>query len=184
MTIRLRRRLIRGLARRFVRRRQRARMRLRSGLNNRHRHLHVGAGHAVADHDRVLGADLPGRRQLNVGTKCAGGRHFGDAPRSLISSNSRRNPGRKSDAVGAHLLPVVERDDDKAARRLRTGAPARTLHMQRRTDRDNRRNDDGRPLFGSGETLSAYASNSVDTICGLRSDKHSTDDGSRRGQSQ
>ena len=184
MTIRLSRRLIRGYVRRLVRRRQRARMRLRSGLNDRHRHLHIGAGHAVADHDRVLRTNRPRRRQLNVGTKCAGGRHFGDAPRSLITSNSRGNPGGKRDAVGANLLPIVERDDDKAARCLRTSAPARTLHMQRRTDRDNRRNDDGCTLISSGETLSAHANNSVNTVCGLRSNKHSTNNGSRRGQSQ
>ena len=159
-------------------------MRLLTGLHDHHRHLHVGAGHAIANHDRVLRADRPGRRQLNISAKFAGRRHFCNAPRSLITLNRRGNPGGKGDTIGSDFLPIVERDDNKTARRLRAGTPASPLHMKRRSDWDDRRNDDGCTLINSGETLSAHADNSVNTVCGLRSDKHSTNDGSRRGQSQ
>ena len=182
--IRLRRRLVGGLDRYIVGRCQRARGHLRIGFCDRHRHLHVCAGHAIADHDRMLGTNRPRRRQFNVGAKRAGGRHFGDAPSSLIAEDRRGNPGGKGDAIGANFLPIVERDNDKAARALRTRAPAGTLHMQRRTDRDDRRNDDRRTLVSDGVTLSGHAGNSVNTVCGLSSNEDPTDDRSRRGQSQ
>ena len=159
-------------------------MRLRIGFYDRHRHLHIGAGHAITDHDRVFGSNHPRRRQLNIGAKGASGRHFSDAPGGLIANDRRGNPGGKSDTVGANFLPIVERNDDKAVQSLRSSTPAGTLHMQRGTNRNNRRNNDGCTLVSSSQTLSARADNSVNAVCRLSSDKHSTDDGSRRGQSQ
>ena len=159
-------------------------MRLLTGLRDLHRHLHVSAGHAIANHDRMLRADRPGRRQLNISGKFAGRRYFGNAPRSLITLNRRGNPSGKGDTIGSDFLPIIERDDNKTARHLRAGTPASPLHMERSPGRDDRRHNDGRTLISSGDALPGRADDFVGTVCRLGSDKHPTDDGSRRGQSQ